>query len=207
MKLTWQGTNYAQVGFHSELHEYDAAPPVSSLLMDRAPVSINPEREAIAGYLAFGRWVSGDLQLPHRLGPNTAAAIENDLDHVQVRPGPIEYYPKPLEIGLREVELNFDTKFPTVADCALTILPASEWSGSLRSLRSMAIASNAFVLDAAASSSSVSIRARLAVAVLFAGDLSADSFVISADIEEREKQKLGNLLLSVRLGVRFVERW
>lgn len=205
MKITWKSTNYGQIGFHTELQEYDAVPPAESLLLDHAPASMNPEREAIAAYLAFGHWTSGDLQLPHRLGPNTAAAIEHDMRHVAVRPSPVEYYPKPLEFGLREVHVGFDADAVRNDVSSIAVLPASEWSGALRGLKSLAIASNAFVFDIAASKDTTQgIRSRLAVAVLFAGDLSADTLVVNANgVPEAERERLTALLLAVRLGIRF----
>ncbi|MBO1031882.1 hypothetical protein IPV09_11105 [Tessaracoccus sp. SD287] len=206
MKITWKSTNYGQIGFHAELHEYDAVPPVDAMLVDKAPATTNLEREAIAAYLTWGHWVSGDLHLPHRLGPNTAAAIEADMSEVAVRPSPIEYYPKPLEVGLREVRVGFDETF-IGRDPSIAVLPVSEWTGSMRGLQSVAVASNAFTLDFIASKSYPSIRARLAVAVLFAGDVSADVLAVHcpARLPSSEKDRLTKLLLAARLGVRFVE--
>lgn len=205
MKITWKSTYYGQVGFHTELQEYDAVPPAESLLMDHAPTSMNLEREAMAAYLAFGHWTSGDLQLPHRLGPNTAAAIEADMKHVPIRPSPVEYYPKPLELGIREVHVGFDSGHVRNDVPSIAVLPASEWSGSLRGLTSLSIASNAFVFDRAVSTdSTVGIRARLAIAVLFAGDLSADTLVVNGEyISDVERARLTALLLAVRLGILF----
>lgn len=203
MKITWKGTNYGQIGFHVELDEYDATPPVKALLMDQSPIIRNAEREAIAAYLAFGRWVSGDLHLPHKCGPNTAAAIEQDLVHVQVRPGPIEYYPKPLEIGIRDVSVRIGGH-PSVSDLpSIQILRSSEWSGSVRGLQSIAVASNAFALDSFDMRGVLAIRAQLAVAVLFAADLSADTLVLPSSIPLAEKTRLTALLLAARLGARF----
>ncbi len=206
MKITWKGTNSGQVGFHAELQEYDAVPPADALLMDHSPSSINPEREAMAAYLAFGHWTSGDLQLPHRLGPNTAAAIEQDMQHVPVRPSPIEYYPKPLELGLRNVHVGFDSTYVRNDIPSIAVLPASAWTGALRGLASVSVCSNAFIFDDAASTTtSPSIRSRLAVAVLLAGDLSADELIVDGrGVPESERKKLAALMLSVRLGIRFL---
>lgn len=205
MKITWKSTHYGQVGFHAELQEYDAVPPAESLLLDHAPASVNLEREAMAAYLAFGHWTSGDLQLPHRLGPNTAAAIERDMSHVPVRPSPIEYYPKPLELGLRNVHVGFEADYVRNDVASIAILPASAWTGALRGLTSLAIASNAFVFDVAASSDTTrGIRSRLAVAVLFAGDLSADTLIVNGDdVPKSERDRLTALMLAVRLGMHF----
>lgn len=208
MKLTWNSSTTGQVGFHvAELGEYDAEPPVRALLLDHAPTSINLEREAIAAYLAFGRWTSGDLTLPHKLGPNTAHAIESDMKHVSIRPNPIEYYPKPLELGIRTVRVSFTDATLPASRSAITVLDSSEWNGSVRGLRSIAVGANAVALDRAASTDFEQIRARLAVAVLFAGDLSADVLdVVGAQgLPSSERKRLEALLLAARLGVRFSE--
>lgn len=207
MKVSWKSTNYGQTGFHiDQLGEYDATPPVDALLLDRAPRTLNPERQAIAAYLAFSPWVSGDFTLPQRLGPNTAAAIERDLEHVQVRPAPVEYYPKPLEVGIREVSVVVDQMGHRGSGAFINVLRASEWAGSIRGLQSIAVASNAFALDAASSTDLESVRARLAVAVLFAGDLSADSLALPdrPDLPASEREALRSLLLAARLGLRFI---
>ena len=206
MKITWLNDDSGMTGLRAEPGEYDASPPVDSLLFDYAPQSINPERLAIAAYLAFGRWVSGDLQLPTKLGPATAAAIERDLEHVHVRPGPIEYYPKPLEIGTRNVHLNLTEVGSTpFAEDTISVLPSSRWNGGLRGLRSLMISSNAFAIDSSGSAHRESVRARLAVAVLFAGDLTADTLMVRVPTElaEFETERLTELLLSVRLGIEF----
>lgn len=208
MKFKWEAQGHARIGLHVELGEYDANPPVTSLLLDYAPLSMNPERLAIAAYLAFGRWASGDFLLPMKLGPATASAIERDLRHVDVRPGPIEYYPKPLEVGVREVGLLVGNEHtPAPSDSTITVLPSSSWHGGMRGLRSITVASNAYALDNAASTTPESVRARLAVGVLFAGDLSADRVSIRwpHSLPDTEKSRISALLLSVRLGVRFVE--
>lgn len=203
MRITWKSTHYGQVGLHAELDEYDATPPVDALLMDHAPMLKNPEREGIAAYLAFGRWVSGDLALPHKIGPNTAAAIERDLELVHVRPRPIEYYPKPLEIGVREVSVHFEHAGDSCGS-SITVLPASRWSGSIRGLQSVSVASNAIAFDDSLSGSFRSVRARLAIAVLFAADVSANTLVVRGDlIAGTERHRIEALLLSTRLGVRY----
>ncbi|MGP9613502.1 hypothetical protein ACT3TE_09605 [Brachybacterium sp. AOP42-B2-9] len=204
MKISWKSTNYGQTGFHvDKLGEYDATPPVDALLLDRAPRTLNPERQAIAAYLAFSPWISGELHLPQRLGPNTAAAIERDLAHVQVRPAPVEYYPKPLEVGLREVSVVLDELGHSGNGAFINVVRASEWAGSLRGLQSIVVSSNAFALDSAASTETPSIRARLAVAVLFAGEISADILVLPQGLalSDAELDSLRSLLLAARLGL------
>lgn len=207
MKLTWKGTYTNQVGFHvEELAEYDAEPPVRSMLLDHGPTHKNPEREAIAAYLAFGRWASGDFVLPRKHGPNTARAIENDMKHVPLRPQPIEYYPKPLDIGIRTIDLWF-TPDRIGVDNSISILPGAQWNGSIRTTLSLAVASNAHILDSSGIQGRRSVRARLAAAVLFADDLSADVLRIHPDapVDEAEQARLSDLLGAARLGVEFID--
>lgn len=206
MRIEWQHTPQGSVGFRAQPEEYDAVPPVDALLMESSPNLLNPERKAIAAYLAFGRWTSGDLTLDFKFGPTTASAIERDTSHLDIRPGPIEYYPKPLSVGTDEVAVTFHARNWTDPNTTtLSVLPSSDWAGGLRSLSSIAIASNAFALDHASSNHTTSIRARLAVAVLFSEELAADTLVVSSEetIDEQERFRLTNLLLAARLGLLF----
>ena len=206
MRIEWQHTPQGSVGFHAQPGEYDAVPPVDALLMESSPTLLNPERKAIAAYLAFGRWTSGDFTLDFKFGPTTASAIERDTKHLDIRPGPIEYYPKPLSAGTDEVAVEFDARvWNDPHTTTLSVLPSSEWAGGLRSLSSIAIATNAFALDHASLDDTISIRARLAVAVLFSEELAADTLIVSSGecIDEQERLRLTNLLLAARLGLLF----
>lgn len=207
MRVTWTSTSRGQVGFQAEPQEYDAIPPVDSLLLSHPPLSTNPERMAIAAYLAFGYWTSGDLVLPQRLGPNTATAIERDLTHVQVRPGPVEYYPKPLDSGMHDVQVTFDAIGSASRIPAISVLNSSAWAGSIRGIHQLHVSSNAFAPDGFCAGSFQSIRARLAVAVIYSVDLSADRLIIhdGLDTPEDERMRLRALLLSTRLGLTFVD--
>lgn len=209
MKLIWKSSHYGQIGFHVESrHEYDSFPPVSSLTLDHAPTDVNREREAISAYLAFGAWVSGDLELPHRLGPNTASAIERDLALVSIRPSPIEYYAKPLDQGSKVVDVHFGPTGLLANGPAICVLRSAEWNGALTTVNCIGVASNAFALDAAVKGSFESIRARLAVAVLFAGELSADSLRVHLDgiyVPVEERRRIVELTLSARLGIQFLD--
>src|SRR5699024_4520050 len=121
-----------------------------------------------------------------------------DLAHVEVRPSPVEYYPKELEVGLREVSVVLDDFGHSGSGAFINVLRASEWAGSMRGLQSIAVSSNAFALDAAAPAAAASIRARFAVAVLFAVEHSADTLLLPEDLalEEVELDSLRSLLLA-----------
>lgn len=206
MRIEFEESVHARATLRCIPEEYDATPPVSELYLDCVPVALNPERLAIAAYLAFGHWASGDFQLPRKLGPNTAAAIERDLSHVSIRPGPIEYYPKPLEVGIRDIDVSIgngiaDTRSPYT----INIYESSGWNGALRSLNSISVSSNAFAIDAARPTTHQSIRAQLAVAVMLAAELSADRLVVNdtCNIQASERRQIESLLLASRLGICF----
>jgi hypothetical protein len=200
MKIRSNPLPSMQYSLSVELHEYDAAPPVNQLLLDRRPRIRQNDRDAIAAYLAFGAWASAGFSLPAKISPATAEAIRADS---RASGGliaePIEYYPKALPIGSSSVALTRAIG-PTFSERPeLALLQADTWNGAVATTRSLALGSNAFVLDGDAS-----VRAHLAVAVLFAADLDADSFVLDGwRVPEREEERLRSLLSAVRLGVAF----
>jgi hypothetical protein len=185
----------------SVLGEYDAHPPVDRLIVDHPPRVENAELIGMACYLAFGRWCGGELQLPVKVGPATANAMMRDaaVSGVSLLPSPIEYYPKPLPLGVREVRLSRMLRIDSAA--AVYDVRVDQWAGSLRSHTSVVVPSNSFLLDGMAGN----VRASLAVALLFANDVQVDSLVIEEHVPEDEKDKLAALLSAVRIGVKFSE--
>lgn len=183
----------------SVLGEYDAHPPVDRLIIDHQPRAENPELVGMACYLAFGNWCGGELQLPVKIGPATADAMARDSARagVGLLPAPIEYYPKPLPLGVREIRVSRSLdRMP--ADTILDVR-IDQWSGSMRSHTSVILPTNSFLFD----SQSGGVRAHLAVAVLFANDIQADQLVVEGVVSEAEMERLTALLSAVRIGVRF----
>lgn len=207
MKIKWVNNSLGQSGFKATAVEYDALLPVDTLWMDKAPQKMNPEREAIAAYLAFGEFASGEFELYRKMGPTTATAMVADSEPTQLFPQPIEYYPKPLPLGLRKgyvgVSPDILGKDLDGIDAVIAVLPSDQWNGSMTSHKKLAVASNGFLIDAL---NRGGIRARLAVAVLFAEDLNIDSLLVPGDLvpDEQERKALEDLLLACRLGLQFI---
>lgn len=207
MKIQWTKNSFGQTGFVTERSEYDAVLPIDSLMMDNAPLLINPEREAVAAFLAFGSFASGEFQLSRKFGPATAEALVKASDPVPLYPHPIEYYPKPLPGGLRSCFVGTDisvlSQEQEIAELSFAVLRSDQWNGSIVAHHAFGVASNAFLIDAMRKSNN--IRAQLAVAVLFAEDFNVDYFVVSSDlVNDPEEQKfIENLLLVCKLGIVF----
>lgn len=202
MKIKVEHNTYAPFSLVAERSEYDALPPVDTLQVDFTPVAVNPDRLAVAAYLAFGAYSSGEFVLPQKFSPATAEAMEQDSAPVQLRPYPVEYYPKALTVGQATASLSFE--LGALADgSALVVLPADRYNGMITSPNKLLVSSNAFLFDALGSEEA-GIRARLAVAVLFAEDLGIDTFTVDgSSIAPTERQALVRLLSACRLGLAF----
>ncbi|MDY3664634.1 hypothetical protein [Schaalia hyovaginalis] len=201
MKIEIHRHRYAPFAMHCMREEYDAFPSVDALLVDAVPETLSPDRLAIAAFLAFGRWASGDFILPEKLSPAAAEAIEMAAHPVRVRPQPVEYYPKAIPLGSTTAPLSFAPEY-WPGGASLCVLPADFFNGAIITSRGIAVASNAFLLDAAEPSTS-SIRARLAVAVLFAEDFDIAALRIPAAHapDSAELVELKGLLSACGLGL------
>lgn len=199
MKISKARTKSRQLGYTVELSEYDAEPPTRLWLIDEAPDNINPELEAMALYLIFGRWCGGEFEVPRKMGPNTATAISNDAV-AEMFCSPIEFYPKALPQG--EGCLNVTTELNNSDRRTFVSLPSSSWNGSVRSTDSIVVASNSDLFGA----SKDDPTPLAALSLLFVETLNADElrFVDSSvEVSVRHLSRLQNLLNHVRIGVRW----
>ncbi|WP_421084332.1 hypothetical protein [Rothia nasimurium] len=203
MKIRTETNTFSPFSLIAERGEYDALPPLDTLHIDFAPTKVNADRLAIASYLVFGSYASGTIEMPKKFCPATAEAMEQDARPVQLRPSPIEYYPQPLAIGQRTAKVYFGLPGES-PEGQFGILPSDSYSGIITGPNKLLLASNAFVFDALTNSGQ-DIRARLAVAVLFAEDFSIDTFILDGTaIDRTEQRTLINLLASCRLGLQFL---
>ena len=148
MRISRSRNKHRQIAYTVELSEYDAEPPTRTWLVDDLPEQINPELEAVALYLVFGRWCGGEFKVPQKMGPNTAAAISRHAA-MDFFPEPLEYYPKPIFRGTRTIHVS--TSLENAGSHELISLAGSEWNGSLKSTRAMIVSSNSSVFDQDAS--------------------------------------------------------
>lgn len=194
MKFNRARTKTRQIAYSVELSEYDANPPVPQLLLDDLPLKLNPELEAISLYLIFGPWCGGEFVTPAKMGPNTAATISSDAIP-DFFCGPIEYYPKALPLGVTTVRVT-DT-LRRIDECnTISCLDSTQWNGSIRSLGSLAVASNyrSFMRYAG------DPRPLIGVALLFAEEMNANTLVFpKGTFEASEFKRYLKLLQAVRM--------
>ena len=183
--------------------EYDAHPPLPALIVDGAPRRLDPDRLALAAYLAFGRWCAGDLTLPAQgASPAVAEAIEDDARPVRVRPNPVQYAPRALVRGEAEVAVSTSLPVEGAAGPRIAVVPSTVAEGRLRTGDATVVASNAFLFDAAVEPVQ-SFRAHLAVAVLFAEDHTAAGLRLPSEaVGDADMAPLRALLRSVNLSLR-----
>lgn len=207
MIVTWaEGTDCsaARLVLRATPEDYDAFPPVDALIVDDLPLERNPDRVALASYLAFGAWTSGDFLVPLDLGPATAEAVETDAKPLPIRPRPIAYAARALSQGRSTVEVRFSLPTKPAAHAVLAVVPSTKAYGVFRTGTTTVVPSNAFVLDMAAELPAPSVRARLGVAVLFADDIGASTLrLIDAVSDPLERARIQTLVRSVNLDVVF----
>lgn len=197
MRISKNRVKQRQIAYTVELSEYDAEPPTRQWLFDDLPEKINPELEAVALYLVFGPWCGGELIVPQKMGPNTAAAIIRHAG-VDFFPGPIEFYPKTLPRGSRAIRL-FDS-IEDAGPSAFVSLDSSEWNGTLRSTQTALVSSNTAVFSQLTGNQT----ARIAPMVLLADELDLGTIVFS-DSVAAEASLLENLLSAVGLNISMLQ--
>lgn len=203
MRIAWEDEKSSGFALRAVPGEYDGFPPVDALRIDRAPRGVDLERVALASYLAFGTWTSGDLSLPDGLSPGVAEMIERDAVPVRVRPSPVLYAPRPMPQGERVVEVVFALPAALPSEPTLAVVPSTIAEGVFRSGSLTIVPCNAFALDAA-HGSKPGILARLATAVLFAEEVAAKLIRITGvTLGTRERARLQVLCRSVNLGLEF----
>lgn len=197
MILTWETHEGGSTSLVARVQEYDATPPVSSLVIDALPSNRHPDREALAGYLAFGRWASGDLIMPDGPSPLVAEAIEHDSLPIRVRPREVVYVPRRLPQGRHRVSVLDAIPSGSSPGRLLAIVPSPLARGVFASGQQLVVPSNAFALGDGPTSRR---RSLLAVAVLFAADIDTDVLSLPKDqLPQAEASRLGDLLQCVNL--------
>ncbi|WP_295645507.1 hypothetical protein [uncultured Corynebacterium sp.] len=194
MRIEKVRTKTHRVAYVVERSEYDAHPPVPSLLVDALPNTINPELEAVALFLIFGRWCGGEFTTPQKMGPNTAAAITRYSD-IDLFCGPIEFYPKPLNLGTKIIRLG--TSISDLHANSFIALEANEWNGSMRSTDSLAVSSNYSMFQVDEND----VLPLVGLALLYAETLGADQLELPGS-DKDSLQQIRDLLLEVRIGLK-----
>lgn len=178
-----------------ERSEYDAFPPVTELTLDARPEFQNPEREAVASVLLFGKFCGGDFQFSQNVGPATASAIRRFCFPLDVSVAPLEYYPKPLPIGTKSIVLSETLMLGNKAQ--IVNLPSDKFNGGFRSHDSLVVASNSFMLKKDLND----FLPSLGIAVLFAEDFEVDEIIVKENVGDTEFERCRALLSVIRLGL------
>lgn len=201
MKIFSETESFGRFSLLTEVEAYDAVTPISRFFIDYVPSVLNPERVALAGYLAFGSWISGGVKFPEAICPELASAIEDDSMPARVRPEKIDYTPKRLAGGKYEAQvLVGPAATESETSRSLRILPHGKYVGALRQEGHLQVSSNAYVL-AGCVPKAAEHRPMLAVAVLAAEEFGIEKLRFKAKINENERMHLQSLLGAVGLGL------
>jgi hypothetical protein len=141
---------------------------------------------AVAGALVFGRFVSGELEVPESVSVGVAEGIKALLDPYVLQVVPVHYDQRPYAFGEGCFTVNgaVSENWPAAArsNCVtISVLPSDSYSGSVLSSNALSIAANAFLHDSLAQFGGESEYAKLAVGVLFAEDLGVDTLIDEAE--------------------------
>ena len=203
-------SDIGHVGFAVEPEEYDGVPRFSHYWLDVAPKNRHPDREGVAAFLIYGRYMGGLTQMPAKISPAVDVILRRMSSPVPASFAPVEYYPQGLPIGRRKLCLSWsEVKNPYVASAEdasavyLHIERSDKRSGSLREINGLRVASNAWMHTETNTATIEAIAPYLAAAVLYAEDLDADEIEIwgDYDLESPQWSALVQLLAVARLGI------
>lgn len=210
MIIEWKSHNIGHVGFVAEPEDYDGVPRFAQYWLDASPKNRHADREALAAFLIFGKYMGGLTRMPSKFSPAVESVMCRVSAAVSTSFTPIEYYPKGLPIGKRslrlswsDTELRGDSEVVDVTRAYLHVDRSDKSSGSLRNINGLRVASNAWMHSEMNPGSIDSIFPYVAAAVLYAEDLDIDTIEISGnyDMQTSEWAKLVHLLGAARLGI------
>lgn len=182
MKISLVNELNGRFGIVAEAQGYDGALWLRELWLDRRPVAMHQDRIAVAATLAFGRKAANELTLESAISPGTAQAIKNFNSNLSLNVSPVDYNQKRFPEGSNALRVVGDDSSAALAnsvearrEMSIRVLRSDRFAGSLMSMESLSISSNAFIFDVNAAEQGEKGFARLAVGVLFAEDLGADT--------------------------------
>lgn len=189
---------------------YDGYPPISTFYIECEPLTVHDDVLAVAGVLLFGEYCSGTLELPRKVSPEVARAIQHFCLPSWVSVSPVELEPRrnPLGEGLlfltediRDMKPRSVWGEPRVS--TLVSLSADEFSGSLFSHHGLITNSNARTISTFSAASAV--FAQVAIALLFAETFSATQIELSdslaSELEPKDLVRLRGILGSCKIAL------
>lgn len=162
--------------------ELDGFPAIPQLYMGRYIEKLSADRLAVAGVLAFRRYISGQIVFDEKISSLTAEAISKVLLPRWSHCSPLHPANLPIPRGSRTVKLSglpiVEQGHPTLA-----IVGSEGFSGSTISEQLSIIPSNAWCLDRMDQHRSIDrVCARISTAILLAEDL--DIAILRVDRNE-----------------------
>ncbi len=121
-----------------------------TLLLDRQPRTLSPDRVALAAYLAFDRYCSGRFEAPQWVSPALAEAISVDAAPTWIHAVPVELYAKGLPVGVRRMHLRlegvpgYDVDADDPAD-TLRVMRSDHSRGARMTFAGLEVSSNAWL--------------------------------------------------------------
>ncbi|WP_155990673.1 hypothetical protein [Paraoerskovia marina] len=211
MKIDIDRTQDGRMTISSTPNQYDGYPSPSRFHLECSIKNLSPDRAAVASALLFGRWVGSSLEFDDPISPLVAASIANYLPLSTITSSPIDLEPRAIPGGSRRLALGFRESRsvvhypPDYAAGVSTLLSESsaEISGSILSMHSSIVGSNAIAFAPDLDAISLGLHPHLAVAVLLSEDLGIGSIFIpsNGDKFDESTARAANLLSAVRLGL------
>lgn len=189
MKISWIANDgYGRFGLNAQPGEYDGVPLIDSLLFDGTPLIMSNDRMSAAAALAFGEFISGELELPKDITPEMAGAIQDFVLPRKVFPGPISFSARGLpdgdtrlllNPGLEHAKLQPNNEWGAPREVLLDLRSSATWAGQIASVDTISLASNSVLFGASYADNDVRrIHASIAVALIFAESLKAQTIVL-----------------------------
>lgn len=185
--------------------EIDGFPAIASLRLDTVPQKVSPDRIAVAGILAFGRYLSGQVQFDSKISALTAELIARFMRPRWVHVTPLHPANLPIPRGTKTVRLT-ESISRIASEAVLVVVRSDQYQGAIVGRNATIVASNAWIIDQLDAANEIdSLSARLAVAVLMAEQM--DTAVIRIEnIDHKDAPEISalkELLGAVGLGMEF----
>lgn len=159
--------------------EYDGQPLIEEAVLGAAPLTLHPDRGAVAATLLFHRYVSGTLAFDRGCSPHAAEGIRSFLHPISVHVTSIDLKPSRLTIGHRSGVLDNDANGGSRTGGVSLRFPL-DGVGAYFSSTEVVVASNFTLFSVSASKDSIGAQyPLLAAAVLLSEDLLLREIVMS----------------------------
>lgn len=182
--------------------EIDGFPAIERLEFSAIPSSVSSDRVAVAGILAFGPYISGQVQFEEKISALTAEIIARYMNPRWVHVTPLHPSNLPIPRGSQPIVIQNKIS-PSPTDRQLVIVRNDRYEGSVIGMETSVIPSNAWLIDKLNGiNQSSRFSSELAVAVLMAESLNISVIKMPSNdgLEPKRLHLLKQLLGAVGLG-------